>query len=164
MIRSDDHAGKPPGKVGCLKQVTSGRLRRRNTPVINELSTRYVVAIEVVKVISLLRRADVTLVVLTGVIGIILLSPLILIEKLLRDIPLLYGRIERIKEKLKNGEYTEREQFKYDINLIFENAKVYNLKDSFFYKLAEILKTFCQPMLDKLKETKQDADNRKMRS
>jgi histone acetyltransferase len=72
--------------------------------------------------------------------------------------------IERIKEKLKNCEYTEREQFKYDINLIFENAKVYNLKDSFFYKLAEILKTFCQPMLDKLKETKQDAENRKMRS
>lgn len=72
--------------------------------------------------------------------------------------------IERIKEKLKEGSYTEREQFKYDINLIFENAKVYNLKDSFFYKLAEILKTFCQPMLEKLKETNQDAENRKMRS
>ena len=62
--------------------------------------------------------------------------------------------IERIREKLQNKEYTEREMFKKDVMLIFENARVYNAKDTFFYKLADILQTFSQPLLDKLKETK----------
>ena len=62
--------------------------------------------------------------------------------------------IERIREKLQNKEYTEREMFKRDVMLIFENARVYNAKDTFFYKLADILQTFSQPLLDKLKETK----------
>ena len=46
--------------------------------------------------------------------------------------------------------------FKKDIILIFENARSYNSKDTIFYKFADILQTYSQPLLDKLKETKID--------
>ena len=51
--------------------------------------------------------------------------------------------------------------FKKDILQIFENARIYNAKDSIFYKFADILQTFTQPLLDKLKETKLDIEIRK---
>lgn len=51
--------------------------------------------------------------------------------------------------------------FKKDIILIFENARVYNAKDTIFYKFADILQAVAQPLLDKLKETKADTDIRK---
>lgn len=47
--------------------------------------------------------------------------------------------IERVREKLQNREYTERNMFKRDILLIFENARVYNAKDTIFYKFADIV-------------------------
>ena len=47
--------------------------------------------------------------------------------------------LERVKEKLTAGEYTSRDQFKKDIVLIFENARVYNAKDTIFYKFADIV-------------------------
>ena len=53
--------------------------------------------------------------------------------------------------------------FKKDILLIFENARIYNAKDTIFYKFADILQAFTQPLLDKLKETKSDADVRRKR-
>jgi NuA3 HAT complex component NTO1 len=49
--------------------------------------------------------------------------------------------------------------FKKDILLIFENARIYNAKDTIFYKFADILQTFAQPLMDKLKETKKDVEN-----
>lgn len=53
--------------------------------------------------------------------------------------------------------------FKKDIKVIFDNARVYNAKDTIFYKFADILQAFAQPLLDKLKETKTDAEIRKKR-
>ena len=46
--------------------------------------------------------------------------------------------------------------FKQDIILIYDNARNYNAKDTIFYKFADILQTYSQPLLDKLKETKLD--------
>ena len=69
--------------------------------------------------------------------------------------------IERIFEKLKGQEYSEREMFKKDVNLIFENARKYNAKDTYFFKAADIMQAYAQMMLEKLKETAQDAENRK---
>ena len=47
--------------------------------------------------------------------------------------------LERIKEKLDSGNYTQRDLFKNDIILIFDNARNYNAKDTIFYKFADIL-------------------------
>ena len=69
--------------------------------------------------------------------------------------------LQKVKEKLDKGAYTQRDIFKKDILQIFENARIYNAKDSIFYKFADILQTFTQPLLDKLKETKLDIEIRK---
>ena len=71
--------------------------------------------------------------------------------------------LEKVQEQLERGVYEQRDMFKKDIFLIFENARVYNAKDTIFYKFADILQAFAQPLLDKLKETKTDAENRKKR-
>ena len=47
--------------------------------------------------------------------------------------------LERIKEKLDKNQYTERDQFKADVIKIFDNARIYNAKDTIFYKFADIL-------------------------
>lgn len=69
--------------------------------------------------------------------------------------------LEKVKENLDKGLYAQRDQFKRDVILIFDNARVYNAKDTIFYKFADILQTFSQPLLDKLKETKTDTEIRK---
>lgn len=69
--------------------------------------------------------------------------------------------LEKVKENLDKGLYAQRDQFKKDVILIFDNARVYNAKDTIFYKFADILQTFSQPLLDKLKETKTDTEIRK---
>jgi len=71
--------------------------------------------------------------------------------------------LEKVKENLDKDLYTQRDMFKKDVLLIFENARVYNAKDTIFYKFADILQTFSQPLLDKLKETKLDTEMRKKR-
>ncbi len=71
--------------------------------------------------------------------------------------------LARVNEKLIAKEYQHREQFKNDVLLIFQNARVYNQKDTIFYKFAEILQAFAQPYLDKLKETPADIEERKKR-
>ena len=71
--------------------------------------------------------------------------------------------LEKIKDNLDSGVYTQREIFKSDVLKIFENARVYNAKETIFYKFADILQAFSQPLLDKLKETKKDTELRKKR-
>jgi histone acetyltransferase len=61
--------------------------------------------------------------------------------------------LEKVKENLDKGVYEHREQFKKDVLLIFENARIYNAKDTIFHKFADILQSYAQPLLDKLKET-----------
>lgn len=47
--------------------------------------------------------------------------------------------LEKVKENLDKAQYTQRDMFKKDILLIFENARIYNAKDTIFYKFADIL-------------------------
>lgn len=69
--------------------------------------------------------------------------------------------LEKIKENLNKGVYVKRDMFKQDFQLIFDNARIYNAKDTIFYKFADILQAYAQPLLDKLKETKADTELRK---
>ena len=71
--------------------------------------------------------------------------------------------LEKIKQNLDRGMYHRRDLFKNDVRKIFDNARIYNAKDTIFYKFADILQAFAQPLLDKLKETKEDTDIRKKR-
>lgn len=47
--------------------------------------------------------------------------------------------IERIQENVQKEKYIRREDFKKDVLKIFENARIYNAKDTIFYKFADIL-------------------------
>lgn len=71
--------------------------------------------------------------------------------------------LEKIKENLDKKVYTQRDLFKKDVTKIFDNARTYNAKDTIFYKFADILQVYSQPLLDKLKETKIDTELRKQR-
>ena len=46
--------------------------------------------------------------------------------------------LEKVQENLEAGLYLQREMFKKDIILIFENSRIYNAKDTIFYKFADI--------------------------
>ena len=50
--------------------------------------------------------------------------------------------LEKVKENLDKGLYVHRDMFKKDIQLIFENARIYNAKDTIFHKFADILQTY----------------------
>jgi histone acetyltransferase len=71
--------------------------------------------------------------------------------------------IEKIQKSVEAKVYSKRDAFKRDVVKIFENARHYNGKDTIFYKFADILQAFAQPLLDKLKETKDDTETRKQR-
>ena len=47
--------------------------------------------------------------------------------------------LEKIQENLDNDFYSQREMFKKDIHKIVENARIYNAKDTIYYKFADIL-------------------------
>lgn len=69
--------------------------------------------------------------------------------------------LEKIKDQLDKSYYVQRNMFKRDVLLVFENARTYNAKDTIFYKFADILQTYAMPLMDKLKETKRDVEIRK---
>ena len=50
--------------------------------------------------------------------------------------------LEKLKDNLDAGIYTQRDMFKSDVLKIFENARVYNAKETIFYKFADILQAF----------------------
>lgn len=47
--------------------------------------------------------------------------------------------LEKVQEQLHREVYQQRDMFKKDVFLIFDNARVYNAKDTIFYKFADIL-------------------------
>ncbi len=57
--------------------------------------------------------------------------------------------IEKIQEKLRNGEYDEKNPgvFIYDVNLIFKNAKIFNPVNSIYYKKANELEGRIRPKM-----------------
>lgn len=44
--------------------------------------------------------------------------------------------LETAQKKLKNKEYTGRDEFRKDIMVIFENARTYNSSETIYYKYA----------------------------
>jgi Bromodomain len=57
-----------------------------------------------------------------------------------------------VQKKLSEGMYRTREEFKYDVNKIFDNARIYNQEETIYYKYANQLQGYVRPMLDRLKE------------
>ena len=57
-----------------------------------------------------------------------------------------------MQKKLSEGMYRTREEFKYDVNKIFDNARIYNQEETIYYKYANQLQGYVRPMLDRLKE------------
>jgi hypothetical protein len=64
--------------------------------------------------------------------------------------------LEKVGRKLSEGAYRNREDFKYDINKIFENARLYNQEETIYYKYANQLQGYVRPMLERLKEPSHD--------
>ncbi len=44
--------------------------------------------------------------------------------------------LEKVSHKLSEGAYRSREEFKRDVNKIFENARLYNQEETIYYKYA----------------------------
>ena len=61
--------------------------------------------------------------------------------------------LEKVSKNLEEGAYLSREQFKRDLQKIFENARTYNQQETIYYKYANQLEAMVRPMLDRLKET-----------
>ncbi|XP_062400614.1 polybromo 1, like isoform X3 [Sardina pilchardus] len=68
--------------------------------------------------------------------------------------------LQQIREKMKNGEYEAVEQMDVDLNLMFENAKRYNVPNSNIYKRAHRL----QQLLQMKKREVRDEDGDSMLS
>ena len=47
--------------------------------------------------------------------------------------------LERVQKKLNEGLYRNKDQFKYDIAKIFDNARIYNQEETIYYKYANQL-------------------------
>jgi len=60
--------------------------------------------------------------------------------------------LERVQRKLNEGAYRTREQFRYDVTKIFDNARLYNQEETIYYKYANQLQNHVRPMMDRLKE------------
>ncbi|XP_012684837.2 polybromo 1, like isoform X5 [Clupea harengus] len=65
--------------------------------------------------------------------------------------------LQQIREKMKNGEYEATEQMDADLNLMFENAKHYNVPNSSIYKRAHRLQQILQ--LKKREVRDEDGDS-----
>lgn len=60
--------------------------------------------------------------------------------------------MEKVQKKLGEGCYRTREEFKYDITKIFDNARIYNQEETIYYKYANQLQGFVKPQLERVKE------------
>ena len=97
-VRSDQQAVKPITKAGILEQLVTALQGLALAIVVDEPAAIDEIAEEVVEVTTLQHHIDVALVLPAGVIGILPLPPAVLIEELLRDVPLFYGRVYRIEK------------------------------------------------------------------
>ena len=67
-------------------------------------------------------------------------------------------RVQDVEEipgegKINMDQYTCMDDFKADIKQIFENARIYNAKETIFYKYAQQLEALIKPMLNRLRDT-----------
>lgn len=66
--------------------------------------------------------------------------------------------LEKLQKNLEDDVYQSRDQFKRDLQRIFENARTYNQQETIYYKYANQLEALVRPMLERLKEV--DHENR----
>ena len=97
LVRGDDQVGEPAVEVG-LEEAAARRLRRRHVPVVDQTAPGDVVAVEIVEVLTFQTGVHESLIVPAGVVGVLLLPPLVLVEQLLRHVPLLDRRIQGVEE------------------------------------------------------------------
>uniref|UniRef100_A0AAY4CCS3 Protein polybromo-1 n=1 Tax=Denticeps clupeoides TaxID=299321 RepID=A0AAY4CCS3_9TELE len=60
--------------------------------------------------------------------------------------------LQQIREKMRNGEYSGIEQMDADLNIMFENAKRYNMSNSSIYKRAQKLQQIMQAKRRELRD------------
>ena len=97
-VRGDQQTVKPSAKAGVLEQLIAALQGLTLAIVVNEPAAIDKIAEEVVEVTAFQRHIDIALVMPAGVIGILPLPPAVLVEELLRDVPLFYGWVYRIKK------------------------------------------------------------------
>ena len=97
LVGGDDQVGEPAVGVG-LEEAAARCLRGRDDPVVDEPAAGDVVPVEVVEVLSLQGGVHEALIVPAGVVGVLLLAPLVLVEQLLRHVPLLDRRVQGVEE------------------------------------------------------------------
>ena len=60
---------------------------------------------------------------------------------------------ENVEKQPKNGGYTSIEEFKRDIAQIFDNARMYNQKETIYYKYANQLEVLVKHDLERLQDS-----------
>lgn len=62
-----------------------------------------------------------------------------------------------MKQKLEDSSYKTKEEFLADLQLIFDNAKIFYKKKSKNYKFAEELEEFVKPLIENLEEKQEQS-------
>ena len=57
-----------------------------------------------------------------------------------------------VDEEEELAQYTSVEDFKADIAQIFDNARTYNLRETIYYKYANLLEALIKPMINRLRD------------
>ena len=97
-VRGDEQAVEPSAKAVVLEQLVAALQGLALAVVEDEPAAIDEIAKEVVEIAALQRHIDVALVGCAGVVGVLPLPPAVLVEELLRDVPLFYGRVYCIKK------------------------------------------------------------------
>ena len=58
-----------------------------------------------------------------------------------------------MQERVNSGYYDNIAKFVDDVERMFRNCKIYNKRDTVYYKMAEKLEAVIKPFLDQLKES-----------
>jgi Transcription factor involved in chromatin remodeling, contains bromodomain len=61
--------------------------------------------------------------------------------------------LRTMQERVNSGYYDNIAKFVDDVERMFRNCKIYNKRDTVYYKMAEKLEAVIKPFLDQLKES-----------
>lgn len=62
--------------------------------------------------------------------------------------------VRNIERRLNENYYSDKETFVHDIQLLFKNARLYNLPETIYVKAANELEEYMAPSLNALKDDK----------
>lgn len=54
-----------------------------------------------------------------------------------------------MRKKIQQGEYQDAEAFRHDFNLVMSNAKIYNARETIYWKSADKMEDVCNRMIDR---------------